>query len=350
MTAAHEARVRVVAALVAGIACAIFVALHQQVKAADFDVFWAAARHASAPYDPAIVTQLKATLHVTGAWPFAYPPTFLLFIGPFALLPLNVAFPLWTGVSAALFFFAAAHVVRPAWASLALLIVPPVVLAVSPGQTSLLVGAAMMGGFALRERRPAVAGALFAVAAAIKPQAMLLAPIVLFGDWRTLRWAAATGLCLVLASLAFGPALWLEWPRALAGFATVVPATDRINPSALLSGPFWAGALALLGVALAWRSRNIAGLVGGALLVTPYAHEYDLAPLAPAALGWLIDWKTSKGHAGAGAALLAGLVATPLAALGFAIALVALTTRRTPRPGEAPSSPDRALRPAPADG
>jgi len=318
---------RLAVALIAGLACGIFAAAHAQVKAADFYVFWAAARHWQAPYDPAVVTQLQAMTHVTGAWPFVYPPTFLLFVWPFGQLPLALAFPLWTGLSAALFFWAAAHLIRPVWASLALLIVPPVVLAVSPGQTSLVVGAAMIGGWVLREKRPRLAGVLFAVAAAIKPQAMLLAPIVLWGEWRTLRWAAGAGAALVLASLAFGPGLWLEWPKAVTAFAAVVPATDRINPSALIASPLWAAALALLGVALAWRARNLAGLIGGALCLTPYAHQYDLAPLAPVAGAWLLDVRRQGyGLAAAGAALLAGLVATPLAALALAGALTAFAT------------------------
>jgi hypothetical protein len=151
---------------------------------------------------------------------------------------------------------------------------------------------------------------------------MLLAPIVLFGDWRLLRWAAIIGASLVVASFAFGPGLWLEWPRALAGFADVVPKTNRINPSALFASPLWAAATAQLGLLIAWRWRDLAGLVGGALCVTPYAHQYDLAPLAPLALAWLIEARREGlGRAATGAGLLAGLIATPLLGLGVAGAL-----------------------------
>jgi multidrug transporter EmrE-like cation transporter len=299
-----------------------FAAIHAQVKPADFYVFWDAARHWRSPYDPALITQLEAQLHISGAWPFVYPPTFLLLAWPFAQLPLQLAYPLWTGVSAALFIYAASHLVRPAWASLALFIVPPVVLAISPGQTSLMVGAAMIGGWLLREKRPALAGVLFAIAVCIKPQAMIMAPVVLWGHWRLVRWAAIAGLTLVLASFVFGPGLWLQWPQALADFSHVAPATDRINPSALLPGPLLAAPLALLGVYLAWSWRDLTGLVAGALCLTPYAHQYDLAPLAPVALVWLID-RREHGWGGAicGAALLAGLVGEPVAGLAFVIAL-----------------------------
>ncbi|HXQ17272.1 MAG TPA: hypothetical protein VN814_21860, partial [Caulobacteraceae bacterium] len=65
--------------------------------------------------------------------------------------------------------------------------------------------------------------------------------------------------------------------------------------------------------------RDLTGLIAGGLCLTPYAHQYDLAPLAPIAATWLIDYK-QRGWAlaAAGGALLAGLVATPIAGLLFA--------------------------------
>ena len=319
---------------------AAFTWRHERVKPADFYVFWEAARHWRAPYDPALIQALEARLHITGAWPFVYPPTFLLLAWPFAQAPLALAYPLWAGLSAAVFIFAAAHLVRPPWLTLALFVAPPVVLAISPGQTSLVVGAAMIGAFLAMERRPALAGLLFAVAACIKPQAMALAPIVLFGQWRALAWAAAATAALVLASLVFGPGLWLQWPHALAAFARVAPATDRVNPSALGGAPL-AVALAALGVFIAWRERTIVGLVTGGLCLTPYAHQYDLAPLAPVALGWIAGRREAGWlRAIAGAALLAGFVSAPLGGLGFVLAVGASKVdwraiRRTLGPGRA---------------
>jgi len=323
-----------------------FAAWHAQHQAADFYVFWTAARHVAAPYDPAIIAHLQATYHIDGALPFVYPPTFLLLAWPFAQLPLALAFPLWTGLSAALFFYAAAHLIRPAWATLGLFIVPPIVLAISPGQTSLAIGAAVIAGWLSLERRPALAGALFAVAACIKPQAMLLAPILLWGHWRAARWALIAGASLVLASFVFGPALWLQWPLALANFSHVAPGTNRINPSALAAGPLAAGACVLLGLWLALRYRDLTGLIAGGLCLTPYAHQYDLAPLAPIAVGWLVD-HTRHGWApaAAGAALLAGLVATPLAGLLFALGLA---LARAPWPRSKPQPDARVLPAAPA--
>lgn len=295
--------------------------------APDFYVFWTAARHWQAPYDPAIVAQLLAGLHLKGVWPFAYPPTFLVFAWPFAQLPLAVAYPLWAGLESALFIYAASHLVKPVWATAALALAPVVFFSAELGQTSLLVGAAAIGGWVMRDKRPALAGVLFGLAACIKPQAMLLAPIVLWGRWRMLGWMAATGAALVLASLGFGWRRWLEWPQALAAFKALVPMTDRINPSALVTAPGWAALVlaaltACVGVALAAKSRDLVGLFAGGLCLTPYAHAYDLAPLAPLALAWLVAPKAyGWGRAAAGGALLAGLVATPAAALWLVAAL-----------------------------
>ena len=319
-----------------------FAAIHAYVKAADFYVFWTAAQHAAAPYDPAMIAQLEARLHVTGAWPFVYPPTFLLAIWPFGRLPLALAYPLWTGLSAALFIWAASHLVKPPLATLALFVTPPVVLAIAPGQTSLAVGAAMIAGWLTLDKRPALAGVLFALAACIKPQAMVMAPILLWGHWRAVRWATIAGLTLIISSFIFGPGLWLEWPRALADFGAVAPATDRVNPSALLASPVLAAALALLGVWIAWTWRDLTGLVAGALCLTPYAHQYDLAPLAPVALTWLIERKRfGWGRAVCGAGLLAGLVSAPAAGLAFVLGLAAVRgwERRTPAPRQAIPAP-----------
>jgi multidrug transporter EmrE-like cation transporter len=331
--------VRAGLALLAFAVWSVFAAVHAHVKPADYYVFWEAARHWQAPYDPALITALEARLGITGAWPFAYPPTFLLLAWPFAQLPLALAYPLWTGVSAALFIYAAAHLVKPPWATLALFIAPPVVLAISPGQTSLLVGAAMIGGWLARDKRPRLAGLLFAVAACIKPQAMILAPVVLWGHWRLVRWALIGGLALVLASFVFGPGLWLQWPHALADFSRVAPATDRVNPSALAASPLLAAALALVGLYIAWTWRDLTGLVAGALCLTPYAHQYDLAPLAPVALTWLIERKRHGwGRALCGAGLLAGGVAIPAAGLAWvaALAVVGGWPRRSPAAEAAP--------------
>jgi len=291
--------------------------------APDFYVFWTAAQHWQAPYDPAPIAALEASLHLKGVWPFAYPPTFLLLVRPFALLPLAIAYPLWTGLSAGAFLHAAAQVVKPAWAAAVLALSPVVFFSAELGQTSLIVGAAMLTGWRWRDARPALAGVLFGLAACIKPQALILAPVILWGRWRMLAWMAGAGVALVAAScLAFGLERWAEWRGALTAFDALAPGADRANPSALIAGPWWAAAVAAFGVVFALRFRDLVGLVGGAFCLTPYAHAYDLAPLTPLAAAWLFDRKQfGWGRAASGGALLAGIVASPASVLAFLVAL-----------------------------
>ena len=315
----------------------VFAAVHAHVKPADFYVFWDAARHTGAPYDPALIAALEARLHITGAWPFAYPPTFLLLAWPFAQLPLRLAYPLWTGLEMSLFLLAASYFVRPVWTTALLALTPVVFFAAMLGQTSLLTGAAMLAAWRFRDVRPALAGVLLGVAACVKPQAMILAPIVFWGRWRLLGCMAVTGVVMALASLGFGWRRWPEWLHAMSAFQALVPMTDRINPSALMPGVVWSLAVGALGLRLAATWRDLVGLVAGALCVAPYAHAYDLAALTPLALGWLIEWRRAGwARALTGGALLGGVVATPLAALGLCAALAALLAierwRRVPRP------------------
>ena len=97
-----------------------------------------------------------------------------------------------------------------------------------------------------------------------------------------------------------------------------------------------------LGLWLALARRDLVGLVCGAVCLTPYAHAYDLAALTPLAANWLIDWKRAGWpRALAGGALLAGLVATPAAALAFVAALALFQSRWWPFHGSAPASLDR---------
>jgi len=242
-------------------------------------------------------------------------------VWPFAQLPLQIAYPLWAGLCFALFTLASTFMVRPVWANAALFMTPSLVFAVASGQSSTLLGAAAVAGFVLLDRRPALAGALLAVAACIKPQAMVLAPLVLWGRWRTMGSATATGLALVAASCVFGPELWLQWPRAIAAFQSVMPSLERVNPSALLNTPAWAVPVALFGVWLAWTQKNLFGLIMGAVCISPYAHDYDLAPLAPVALVWVTERKRlGWGPVIVGAVFLAGVIRSPPATLAFAIA------------------------------
>ncbi|HEX3408593.1 MAG TPA: hypothetical protein VHS81_15275, partial [Caulobacteraceae bacterium] len=174
-------------------------------------------------------------------------------------------------------------------------------------------------------------------AACIKPQAAVLAPLLMFGHWRALRWAIIGGLGMVIASCLFGPAVWLEWAQAMTVYRPEI--FDRVNPSALTPSPYLQVGLIVLGLWLAWTWRNLDGLLIGTFCATPYAHQYDLAALAPIALGWLIDFRRAGwGRAACGAGFLAGFVGAPIGGLVFVLGLTAVALmerRRRSAPEEA---------------
>jgi hypothetical protein len=302
----------------------------------DFMPMWAAARQAFAHpervYDftrlTAIQHPLLANFH--GLRPFVYPPSALMLFEPFSFAPFDLAAGLWVAAGLALVVWITGRqipsdaerlVVLPALA-----IAPASMLVILTGQVTFLIAALSLAGLLTLKERPILAGALFGLAGALKPQALLLLPVAMFaiGQWRVLASAAVTAAATALASLVlFGPRLWLDWLAAVPRFETFVmtaPALARgmITPTAIglwlgleaTQLASWRLAFALAGVAIAWRvfrrtedpAHRLAALLGGALLVTPYAMHYDAALLAPAAALML----TGRSPPGAWFAALAG--------------------------------------------
>jgi Glycosyltransferase family 87 len=253
---------------------------------ADFLAFWIAAQHTASPYDLTWMREYQGTDRI--GLPFVYPPTLLLFIYPFGLLPLDIAYSLWSGLGLAALVLAATYIARLG-APFLLLSAPPMI-ATAFGQTSLLIGAAMVSGMTLLDRRPRLAGAVLALAACVKPQAMLAAPIVLWGRWTAVRSAAVTGAGLILLSLIFGPARWIEWYEAASTFDRWFPHVKLVNPLSVLDHPLWKLGVVALGLALASR-RNLAGLAAGSICLSPYVQLYDLAALTVVGAAWMGRWK-----------------------------------------------------------
>lgn len=267
-------------------------------KSSDFTVFWAAAQHAFGPvYDVDFISAAQAGIAPPGARPFQYPPSFLLAILPLALAPYRAAYVIWSGLTAALFVEAGGRMTRWPW----LAIFSPVFLfTVLIGQTTLLVGALLMAGLTL-SRRPVLAGVLLGVAAALKPQAALLVPVMLAftGQWRSLLAAGLSALALCAASAGvFGAQAWIDWLAGLRGFVGV---NDRLHIARLSPADpalkVALGALSILGIAVAARRRDpptlILATLGGTLLISPHAPFYEVTLLLPAALAivWAGGWR-----------------------------------------------------------
>jgi hypothetical protein len=313
----------------------------------DFIVFWTAARHAADPllYDGAHLTALQAWMPGSGPRPFIYPPTFLLLAWPFSLMPALTAYLVWSGSSCAALTLAAQQIVRPTWATAMLPICLPVAMALGYGQSTPFAAAALIAGAAQLARRPQLAGALIAAGACIKPQLMILSPLLLIGDWRALRAAILTGSALVIASLAFGPSQWLAWMEALPRFQVTVRQMplEFINPLDPRLGLVGKSVVICCGVAFGlWCARRtpaerVVGVIAGSLCCTLYAVRTDVVALAPSALAWVLggraaaDWVRRSG----GLALIAGLIAAPV---GVVVFMAAVAVAGLLRPAAAPRS------------
>ncbi len=289
--------------------------LHLQPLGIDFLPMWAAARESftrpDRVYNFFAITRVQIPLlaHFHGLRPFVYPPTALLAFAPFAMAPFAVANALWTAAGFALLVITMAGQVKSqrVLILLAMVLSPASVLVVITGQVTFVIAALTVVGLLSLKTRPWLAGVLFGVAGAIKPQVMVLLPVAMIatGQWRVLAAAAATASLAALASLAmFGPQAWLDWFAAMPRFEHFImttPGLERgvitptglglslhLDPAALL---FWRLGFGAAGIALAWLvfrrtedpARRLVALLGGGLLISPYAMHYDAALLAPAA-------------------------------------------------------------------
>jgi hypothetical protein len=274
---------------------------HTQPFGTDFSCFWAGAKAAlSAPsriYDFRYVTQLQGWPLGHQVRPFVYPPSALVLFLPLAAAPMAWAYAAFISASGALYLAASRKAGAPWW----LLLLPVVWLVVACGQVTFAVGGLALLGLVLRAR-PILAGVLLGLAAAIKPQLCLLLPLGLLADRRWVSLAAAGATCLALTALSaamWGPHIWLDWLAALRRFqAEVVPSIpglrgDELSPAAVFEQFGLPAPLGLVfapfAVWLAWRTfrdspdplRRASAAFGGALLLSPYAMNYDAGVLAP---------------------------------------------------------------------
>lgn len=269
-----------------------------------------------AGYERHLVHPLKLR---DGIMPFLYPPFVAMALAPLAALPLTAAFILWTVINIALFLVTLAALARYAgfrgdsavlfWAlSLSFL---PAFVAVTQGQTSMLLLAAFTAAIlAMMRGHPVLAGLALSVGLVKPPYVvpfllvllvrrqwpalaafvgfaaiLVLVPTVLLG------WGADTGYVdtMVKAAawrnqLGFAP----EFNHSFEGFARLILGAPV---STVLTYGLDVAVLAVLGW-YAYRSRELlpalalAAMV--ALLVSPHVLVHDLSfLLIPAALAVL---------------------------------------------------------------
>jgi hypothetical protein len=174
------------------------------------------------------------------------------------------------------------------------------------GHNGFLTAALMAAALVQLDRRPILAGVLFACLA-YKPQFGVLVPLVLAASGRWRAFAAATIAVLAMAAavtLAFGTDVWTAF-LASTHFTRVVVLEQGDTgwykiQSVFAAVRMWGGSVPLayavqglvtFGVAAAlawlWRSRaafplQAAALAIGCILATPYSLDYDLMLVAPA--------------------------------------------------------------------
>ncbi|WP_349608939.1 MULTISPECIES: glycosyltransferase family 87 protein [Cupriavidus] len=289
----------------------------------DFVVFWSAAKlalanGAAAPYDYAMLWQVElATVPNLalgyGVLPWLYPPTFLLFVLAFGLLPYGLATFLFLAGGAGWYAWALCRTLpREAW--LAGMAFPGIAVVLACGQNALwLAGCAGLALACLRSR-PVLAGVLLGLVT-VKPHLALMFPVALLcaRNWRALGAMAATALALALAALlAFGTEPFVAFlgnaGRAAAELEkgavlfermpTVFVAVKALSGSLALSYALHAmvAAAALAAVIYAWSrpcsfALRAAVLACAGLLVPAYLWDYDLA-----FLGLAIAWLGTHGH------------------------------------------------------
>lgn len=290
---------------------------------ADFVVFWSGAKlalssGAAAPYDFAMLRQVELSavpgLAVgDGVLPWLYPPTFLVFVVPFGLLPYGVATLIFLAGGATWYAWAMCRTLpRGAW--MAGVAFPGIAVVLATGQNTLwLAGCAGLALVWLRSR-PMLAGVLMGLVT-VKPHLALMIPVALLcaRAWRALGAMIATSLALAAASLlAFGAEPFSAFLRnasvaresveqgtaLLARMPTVFAAVKILSGGVLLPYAIHGivAVAALASAAYAWSrpcnfALRAAVLVCAGLLVPAYLYDYDLA-----FLGLAIAWLGVHGH------------------------------------------------------
>ena len=348
----------------------------------DFLPLWTAGHmvwsHPAQVYDFTAVSHAQAWLLPSLHWlrPYAYPPTALLLLAPFGALPFWPALALWTALGLGALLYAGSKLAqgRRALVLALMLVCPAVLLAAMVGQSILIAAALTTLAMVELDRRPRLAGLFLALAAAIKPQAALLAPIALLagGAFEALASAALFELILIAASiLLFGFGRWQEWFASLPAFQAVIETTPGLIPGVItpagaaqtlgLTGivaTAWRAGFALAGVALVWRAfarkaagvaPRLAALSAGSLLAAPYAMHYDGTLLVAAAVVMAVesleerDWIVRVLALGAVVEVTSAYVG-----LAMLVAFAVLSSLRAPRAGVAEARLEGAVAAPPA--
>ena len=286
----------------------------QGPQGSDFLAFWGGGRAVlfgfpEFAYDLAWQERTQTSAGFDGWYAFVNPPPFLFLAAPFAALPYPAAWIAWVVLTYAAWAWVSVRALPRLWPLV--LVFPGALIAAGHAQNGFVTGALLVGGVALLDRRPLMAGALLG-ALIVKPHLALLVPFWLAagGRWRAFAAAAASAAGLLLLSwLAFGTNAMIGYVNSWQASAAIMRAADAdfllrmATPYAqvrLFAGETAAlavsGVIALAMLALvALSARRFGGdaMAGGALmlaataLASPYLFNYDL-PFLVLPILWLV--------------------------------------------------------------
>jgi alpha-1,2-mannosyltransferase len=276
---------------------------------------WVLEGHPEAPFSPALQHQMERQIFGahTPFYGWHYPPVFLGLAALLALPPYLLSLALWQAATLALYLWNIVAIMGDRRVWLAALAFPAVLLNIGHGHNGFLTAALFGGGLLVLDKRPVIGGFLLGLLV-YKPQFGVLIPLVLIASGRWRAFAAAAAAVIVVSAAtwaAFGTATWLAFRDSL-DFTRSVVLEQGTTGFFKIQSPFaalrlWGApislaymvqALVALAVVLAtiklWRSasaypRKAAGLLAGALLVTPYLLDYDLVVLGPAIAFLVVD-------------------------------------------------------------
>jgi Glycosyltransferase family 87 len=251
----------------------------------------------------ALSASFPGQFSVDSATAYAGPPLLAWLFAPLTLFSEPVAYVIWTVVSLGALVWAW-HVAAPysglaklalLWLALALW---PVLWSFDRGQPTILILAMVAGAWVLCARdRPFAAGAVLALATALKPQVTILVPFALLASGRYrpfLAWCAAGALLAAVTFFALGYSGLIAWWHALqylqGDISHAYYTLAYMFGFGALTYALWAiqGAAALL---IARRQSSqleivFAAGVLGSLAIGFHLHESDYSLLVIAA--WLV--------------------------------------------------------------
>jgi hypothetical protein len=261
---------------------------------------------------------------------WSYPPPALFLVAPLGLTGYFTGFALWSLGGVAALYLALRLWPEPGWVRWMILLCPAVPTDIALGQNGAYTAALLIGGLMLMERKPRAlsgpvdsagpdkkgsnseiwAGVQFGLLI-FKPQIGVLLPVTVLArrHWKVLAAAAITGVVVLLASLVvFGPGAWrgffgptlttqgLMLRQGRGPFRWMMPSAYMAArvlkfswpDSAMIQAPF-----TLLAIIATWRvsvRRDVSAAWKAAVVMTatfvatPQAFNYDLIPVAAAAL------------------------------------------------------------------